>query len=476
MVQRHKTAMGRAHLSRPIQLALASGVIHPDVTLLDYGCGRGDDLRTLSDLGYDCVGWDPAYRPHGELRASEVVNLGYVVNVIEDPSERIETLRSAWRLSRRVLIVAARVDVQARPNESEELADGVVTARGTFQKFYTQPELRDWIDDTLDVLSVAAAPGIFFVFRTEQDRQRFSSTLFRQQMSVPIGRVSDALFDAHRDLLAPLIDFFEARGRVPKPEEVTSAPELTDVFGSIPRAYQVIRNATGKHAWNQVRDQRRDDLLVYIALQRFRKRPRFSALPLELRNDVRAFCGTYSAACAEADHLLFSAGEKELVNRACKEAAFGKLTPKAIYFHESGLVRMPPILRALEGCARLMVGEVEGTNLIKLRRDRPKVSYLSYPGFDDVAHPTLAFSVVVRLDTMAATFHDFSRRANPPILHRKEAFVPAFYPRRQQFARLTRQEERRGLLNREEIGTRRGWRRLLKAEGLKVAGHVLQRR
>ena len=167
MVERHKTALGRTQLSRPIQLALASGLIHEDVALLDYGCGRGDDIRILSGLGHDCVGWDLAHRPDGDLRPSEIVNLGYVVNVIEDPRERMETLRSAWNLASRVLIVAARVDFQAQPENSEELADGVITGRGTFQKFYTQSELRDWIDHTLDVLSVAAGPGIFFVFDFE---------------------------------------------------------------------------------------------------------------------------------------------------------------------------------------------------------------------------------------------------------------------------------------------------------------------
>ena len=425
--------------------------------------------------GYDCVGWDPAHRPDGHRRLSEVVNLGYVVNVIEDPQERVETLGAAWKLATRVLIVAARVDVQARPEQSEDLADGVITGRGTFQKFYTQSELRDWIDHNLDVLSVAAGPGIFVVFRSEQDRQRFSSTLFRSRISAPIGRVSDKLFDANRDLLAPLIDFFEARGRIPNPEELPSAPQLIEVFGSISRAFQVVRNTTGQHLWNEIRDQRRADFLVYLAMQRFRKRPRFSALPLELRHDVRAFCGTYRGACTEADRLLFSAGQRERVDQACRQAGFGKLTPEAIYFHESGLVRMPPVLRALEGCARVMVGEVEGTNLIKLHRDRPKISYLAYPDFDEVAHPTLAFSVVVRLDTMVATFHDFSRRANPPILHRKEAFVPTHYPGRDRFARLTRQEEKRGLLNRGEIGTLGSWHQLLESEGLKVAGHVLRR-
>ena len=73
-------------------------------------------------------------------------------------------------------------------------------------------------------------------------------------MSAPIGRVSNKLFDANRSLLAPLIDFFEARGRVPKAEELPSAPQLTEIFGSIPRAFQVVRNATGKHLWNNIQD------------------------------------------------------------------------------------------------------------------------------------------------------------------------------------------------------------------------------
>ena len=475
LIQRHKTALGRAHLSRPIQLALAAGLIDPEASVLDYGCGRGDDLRTLSGLGYDCVGWDPVHCPSGKRHPAHVVNLGYVVNVIEDPAERAETLKAAWDLATSVLVVAARVDFQAQAKDAEELADGIVTGRGTFQKFYTQPELRDWIDGTLDVLSVAAGPGIFFVFRDEQDRQRFSSNLFRRRLSAPIGHVSDKLFDAHRDILEPLMEFFETRGRIPYPEEIVSTSRVAEVFGSIPRAFRVVRNATGDVPWNRIEDQRRDDLLIYLAMQRFRKRPRLSGLPTELRNDVRAFCGTYKSACEEADQLLFSAGERECIDEACKTIEFGKLTPEAIYFHECGLEEMPRVLRVLEGCARVVIGEVEGANLIKLDRRRPKISYLSYPDFDDVAHPALAFSVVVWLDTMVAKFYDFSRRLNPPILHRKETFVSQDYPNRERFARLTRQEERRGLLDREEIGTLRGWEGLLEAEGLRVGGHVLRR-
>ena len=316
-----------------MRVALASGLMDSNAKMLDYGCGRGDDLRTLRALGFDCEGWDPAHRPDGNRRSSDLVNLGYVVNVIEHRSERIDTLRSAWSLTQRVLVVAARVDFQEENEQFEDCSDGVLTGRGTFQKFYTQPELRDWIDDTLDVLSVAAGPGIFFVFREEEDRQRFSSSLFRRRLAAPIGRISDSLFDENRELLQTIISFYEARGRVPQPDELPEAPQIIEVFGSIVRAFRVVRNATGENIWNEIEDQRHDDLLVYIELQRFRKRPRFSPLPFELRHDIKSFWGHYTAACAQADELLFSVGNLALVSKSCAAVGCGKVTPEALYIH-----------------------------------------------------------------------------------------------------------------------------------------------
>ena len=108
-VQRHKTALRRSSLSRPLRLAVEDGVVSPDRSLLDYGCGRGDDLRSLKRQGFDCVGWDPAHRPDGEKRSSDVVNIGYVVNVIENVRERVDALRSAWQLTKKVMVVSAQL-------------------------------------------------------------------------------------------------------------------------------------------------------------------------------------------------------------------------------------------------------------------------------------------------------------------------------------------------------------------------------
>src|SRR5688572_23157733 len=94
-VRRHKTAIHRSGLSRPMRLAHEAGLIDPVGSLFDYGCGKGGDISILRGLGIPCTGWDPVHRPDIERAEADVVNLGYVVNVIEDPEERADALRRA---------------------------------------------------------------------------------------------------------------------------------------------------------------------------------------------------------------------------------------------------------------------------------------------------------------------------------------------------------------------------------------------
>src|ERR1041384_5581634 len=95
-IRRDKTALRRADLSRPVKLALESQLLEPGTSLFDYGCGHGSDIRILQGLGLDATGWDPAHSPDSPRREADVVNLGFVINVIEDTTERVEAVRSAW--------------------------------------------------------------------------------------------------------------------------------------------------------------------------------------------------------------------------------------------------------------------------------------------------------------------------------------------------------------------------------------------
>lgn len=174
-IARHRAALHRHQLSRPIQLAINDSLILPHCTVLDYGCGQGDDIRRLLNREIRAYGWDPFYHPHGTLAPADVVNLGYVVNVIEDLSERAKVLNSAWGYTTRLLIVSARLITASDIESTLSYGDGYLTQLGTFQKLFDQSELRQWIDATLGESSVAAAPGVFYVFR-DKDLKKLEPT------------------------------------------------------------------------------------------------------------------------------------------------------------------------------------------------------------------------------------------------------------------------------------------------------------
>ena len=137
----------------------------------------------------------------------------------------------------------------------------------------------------------------------------------------------------------------------------------------------------------------------------FRRRPRLCELPAGLQCDMRAFFGTYNKACTEADEVLFRAGNSEAVDQACKESRIGKLLPNALYVHRTAFGSLTPLLRVYEGCARAYLGELPGTNVIKIHRFSGKISYLEYPAFDTAPHPVLARSYKLAMRTQYLDFH-----------------------------------------------------------------------
>lgn len=475
-IQRHKTALRRDALSRPVYLALEHGLINDFTRVFDYGCGRGGDVRRLQKRGIECGGWDPVHRPTAPVHSADVVNLGYVVNVIDDPNERAETLRKAWALAAQVLVVSARLTNEIRDSRWARCGDGFLTQRDTFQKFYEQQELRTWIDQTLGVSSMAAAPGVFFVFRDPGLAQTYLASTFRTRTRLPRVRQVESLYEEHQATIAPLMEFFAERGRLPEETELPAAAEIREKLGSFKRAFAVVEQATGREQWEQIVHERTQDLLVYLALSRFGGRAPFGDLPEPMQLDVRALFGTYRRACAQADDLLFSIGKQGLVSQACQASPLGKCTQEALYVHIDGVPGLPALLRVYEGCARAYVGSVEGVNVLKMHRQKPQVSYLSYPDFEADPHPALRESLKVRFTGLQIEYRDYRDTPNPFILHRKETFLAPDHPLRPKFEKLTRQEEAKGLYeNPRVIGTRDGWNAVLKANGLRLRGHQLIR-
>jgi DNA phosphorothioation-associated putative methyltransferase len=401
--------------------------------------------------------------------------LGYVINVIESPEERAQTLQHAWDLTRSVLVVAARVDWEGRGVGSTPAADGIVTARGTFQKFFTQYELKSWIESILECGTYAAAPGVFYVFRNPADAESLRARQVRRPAAAPRRSMAQLLYEQHSELLEELASFLEDRGRLPDAAELSAGESLLAAFGTVRQAFRVLCRATGRSDWSAEAARARDNLLVYLALSAFAGRPRMGSLPHDIQRDIKELFGSYRVAAAEADRLLFSLRSDEELTRIAQGLSVGKILPDALYFHASAIPGLPPFLRVYEGCGTVLAGSVPGT-VIKLHRQRRKVSYLFYQEFEKDPHPALSASLRVDLQKFNIHFTDYRDSANPPILHRKETLLTSDNPLYPKFARLTAQEERADLLGVPGIGLRNTWNRLLEEEGWRLAGHRLVKR
>ena len=124
---------------------------------------------------------------------------------------------------------------------------------------------------------------------------------------------------------------------------------------------------------------------------------------------------------------------------------FGKRLPGATYVFRPGPDALPPEM--LETIRRAEIAAQPDTawNLLKIHTDQFAFTFLSYPDFDANPHPALAEATKINLKTGSIIRTNFRSRANPPILHRKETFLPPTDPRIPEFSALTKQEEAAGL-------------------------------
>ena len=143
---RERTAIGRGDLSMPVRQALRDEILRPEWSVLDFGCGRGQDTARLCRMGFVTDGWDPHFAPDTLLIERDVVLMNYVLNVIEDAAERKETLAKAWGLATRILAVSCRLTWELSAVKGSSAGDGIVSSRNTFQHFFNPSELGQLVE------------------------------------------------------------------------------------------------------------------------------------------------------------------------------------------------------------------------------------------------------------------------------------------------------------------------------------------
>ena len=372
-IQRHLTALTRNSLSAPIQLLIGHGLISYDVTVFDYGCGRGDDLRGLGSLGIRCSGWDPHYAQDTSLNSAEIVNLGFVVNVIEDAIERVEAIQKAFALSTTALVASVMLHSNDRPGKPYR--DGYLTARNTFQKYFSQDEFKDLLEQVLEQDPIMIGPGIALVFSDKDAEQRFLLSRYRST------NVARRLLGAR---LSPRI------ARAPRAERI-----------------RVTRVSKSEREFSELRPLM-DDLW---------KAP-YKNLEPKLRFDIRYFFVDYKRATEAALRLLLDLGEPEIILEACKEAAangFGWLDDDhSLQLHVSLVERLPVVLRAYISCGLLLWDNIGSVQLIKIHIGSGKLTLLQYDNFDDLAIPLLVKRVKVTIRKLDYDVFDYQEPQYPP--------------------------------------------------------------
>ncbi len=456
-IHRHKTALVRREISKPVKTLLELGQLRRGESFFDYGCGHGGDVVAIEKLGHKSCGWDPVHAPEVLKQAADVVNLGFVLNVIEDPAERVDALLDAWKHTRRVLLVSTLIAGQEAYDDIRAYGDGVITSRDTFQKFFEPAEIQALLEDTLHTEAVPVGLGIYLVFRDTAELHDFLAQRSRrfidwESLSRKLGLLRALKskrdpYDTHRELLDAYWESVLELGRMPRDEEFDQLPEVRQACGSLPRALQLFIDRFGEPTFAAARLRRKEDLLVFVAAAQLRRKIPFNHLSLRLQRDLRSFFGSYANAEEKARELMFAAGDADELEIAVAQLDFGFLDQKEGRFtiHRSLLGDLPAILRVYIECGARLYGDPRAADLTKIHLHSGKLTFTYYEDFEEAPFPELRMRIKVDLRKLFVTIFESAPGSGRQLLFFKERYLGKDHPNRRMMKTISRRLEALGI-------------------------------
>ena len=505
-IQRHLTALSRSSLSAPVQMLVRHGLLRPGMTFFDYGCGRGSDVSALSSDGVAASGWDPHYRPEATIAPADAVNLGFVVNVIEDPAERIDAVTKAFGLAQIVMSIGVMLyggDLPGKPYR-----DGFLTSRNTFQKYFSQSELKDYIEQALQRDVFMVGPGVAFVFADTEAEQCFCAGRYRRKnvalrllaTRAPRPVRAKAIREAEareprrpqrsseeRYLAAarPLLDELWAitldLGRRPEADEVTNLAAINADLDGLPKALRLIAHHYDHTLLEAAAAARADDVRLLMATQQFAKRPAYRHLEQRLQRDIKAFFGDYKSAHAAGLQLLLDAADPQKILAACRLAATQGLgwldAEHSLQLHISLVERLPALLRAYVTCGLIIWDALSDVQLVKIHIASGKLTLMEFEAFDEDPLPRLHRRIKVIVRKLDCDVFEYGSQAYPkPLLYRKSRYLNEDHPGYAEQLAFDEALERSGVLDDSEFGpAAETLTRLLDAKRLAIEGMRLGR-
>ncbi|OLQ79842.1 hypothetical protein BIT28_00905 [Photobacterium proteolyticum] len=490
-IDRHKTAIVRHELSAPMKSLIKHGFLEGAYSIFDYGCGRGDDLRELEAHGLDALGWDPNFQPDNEKVTSDIVNLGFVLNVIEDQDERLDALLSAWELADKFLVVSVMLANENFIAQFTPYKDGVITSRNTFQKYYAQSEIKAYVERCLQEDVIAVAPGIFYIFKDKLEEQQYLQSKYKrhhkwQQLTSPtpieakdrarlVITQNQPLFDAFWNTCLEL-------GRIPANDEFENSEKVRELIGSHKKVFGLLQEMFDTEEFEQAETSRKEDLLLYFAMGLFEKRKPYTQQPEPLKRDIKALFGDYKTVINLATELLFSIADTSLIKSLCEKAH--KTIPASLLneshsliFHRDYIDELPLLLRTYVGAGLQMYGELnDDIDLVKIHITSGKLSLTVYDDFEKSV-PFLVERIKIKMAEQDIDFFDYvDEKRRPPLLNKSLYISECFTLYNKQCSFDKRLAKLLGISNNEERNMTRGeFEQGLQEECRRVSGYKITR-
>ncbi|MEZ8914074.1 DNA phosphorothioation-associated putative methyltransferase [Vibrio lentus] len=488
-IDRHKTAIVRHDLSAPMKTLVKHGYLEGTHTIFDYGCGRGDDLRELEAHGLDALGWDPVFRPDSDRVNSNIVNLGFVLNVIEDQDERLDALLRAWEIADKFLVVSVMLANDNYISQFKPYKDGVITTRNTFQKYYTQSEIKSYIERSIQEEAITVAPGIFYIFKDKIEEQLYLQSKYRrhhrwEKLTSPESIDSKAkaqlLFTQNQALLSGFWNQCLELGRIPANDEFQQSEEIRNLIGSHKKTFNILEEVYGSAAFKAAEKAKKEDLLLYFSMGLFEKRKPYTQQPESLKRDIKALFGEYKNAINLATELLFAIADIGLISQQCIKASIeldGCLLNEghSLILHKDRITELPLLLRTYIDAGLQMYGELNETvDLIKIHITSGKLTLMCYDDFD-ASVPYLAERIKIKMADQDVDFFDYIDEKRRPPLINKHLFMSS---KNELFEKQLSFDKRVAKLMKHEstsevILHRDQWEEALKRHGKAVIGYRL---
>jgi len=320
--------------------------------------------------------------------------------------------------------------------------DGYVTNLNTFQRYYTQQEIKDYVDFTLDEISIPVAQGILFVFKDKKLQEEYLLNKFKNcsineiifENRLPrLKRMSirEKHFENVQDEMTDLWKQTLLQGRILFEDEIHDEmlSLLKNEYSSVNRIYKALFENFEMDDFERSMQLKREEILVYFSLTQFKKPLKFRDYNLTFQRDVKSHFKSHKNSLMEGNQALRKISNANLLLAAVQESFDNGLgyvhDQHSFMFHRKILDKLPPVLRIYVYAATFLYGDIDDVDLFKIHLQSDKLTLLYFDDFTK-RMPVLKTRVKIDLGLQDFDIFNYTSSQGKQLLYLKSYYLDTF--------------------------------------------------